>query len=94
MEYFPLGDELTFEQALVQASQTFDLAATIALENRDTDRLLEVGTTWVKLADFMVALSEHEEKKALDEKPERDFPIGFSATVNEEKEEDVRDESD
>lgn len=94
MEYFPLGEELTFEQALVQASQTFDLAAMIATEARDADKLLEVGTTWVKLADFMIAAGEHEDKKKLDEKPERDFPVGFASITNDEKEDDVRDESD
>lgn len=88
MEYIPLGDELSFEAALVQASQAFDLAAMIATEARDAARLLDVGATWVKMADYLgatnEAVEEKEEKKKLDEKS--DFPTGFTSQRGIEEE--------
>jgi hypothetical protein len=89
-EYFyePVGDELSYETALLQASQAIDLAGVLAWERRDTNQLLEVAGTWAKMADFLVALGDMQEKKDLDKKPERDFKTGFSLADKEENDGD------
>jgi hypothetical protein len=100
LEYVEMGDEISVEGALCQTAQAIDIVAIMATEDRDTARLLEAAEAWKSLADFIVALSEHQVKQ---EKKKTDIPIGFQsktadqADKNEitvEEEELVRNESD
>lgn len=88
MRYAALGDELSYETALIQASQSLDIAGKLAAADRDSVKLMELAEQWVKLADFMVSLAEHQEKKELDEKPDNGFKTGFHGP---DKEDDERD---
>ena len=73
--YDGIGDEVGVEEILVQAAHAIDIAGMLAARTGDAERLLMVGEGWTKLADFIVALSAHEDKKNLDKKP--DFRTGF-----------------
>lgn len=73
--YEGIGDEVGVEEILVQAAQVIDIAGMLAARTGDAERLLMVGEGWTKLADFIVALSAHEDKKNLDKKS--DFRTGF-----------------
>lgn len=87
--YETIGDEVSVEGCLVQAAQAIDLGGMLAARSGNTERLLQAGEYWTKLADFIVALGEHQDKKDLDKKS--DFPTGFQVTT---KDDDVRDDED
>jgi hypothetical protein len=100
MEFEGIGDEVSVEAALLQSAQAIDIVAMMATETRDTARLLEAAEAWRNLADFIVALSEHQDKQ---EKKKADIPMGFQSKtadqadkneITAEENEDVRDESD
>lgn len=98
MEYELIGEEVSAEAAVIQAAQAIDLAGAIAFTARDAGTMLQSAEHWTKLADFIIAMGEHQDKKDLDKKS--DFPTGFQlASVLEEYEieeedEDARDDCD
>lgn len=83
--YEGIGGEVGVEEILVQAAQAIDIAGMLAARTGDTKRLLLVSEGWTKLADFLVALGDHDDKKNLDKKS--DFPTGFQSS----KDDDVRE---
>lgn len=100
LEYEPLGEEISVESSLVQAAQAVDIAGIIATESRNVEQLLQIGETWTKLADFIMAVSDARGKKELDRSS--GFPTGFQAASSQgddfeviaEEDEDVRTEQD
>lgn len=84
-----IGGEVSVEGSICQAAQAIDIAGKLAVEDRDSERLLQVGEYFTKLADFIIAVGDHKAKRDLDKKS--DFPTGFQAS---NKDEDVRDEQD
>jgi hypothetical protein len=83
--YEGIGGEVGVEEILVQAAQAIDIAGMLAARTGDAKRLLLVSEGWTKLADFLVALGDHDDKKNLDKKS--DFPTGFQSS----KDDDVRE---
>lgn len=84
--YDEIGDEVSVEGLICQAAQAIDIAGKLAAEQRDSQRMMQTAECWTKLADFIVALSEHQDKKKLDKKS--DFPVGFQASeVNDQEDE-------
>lgn len=59
----PIGTEVSVEGSLCQAAQAIDIAGEMATSAGDSEILMDVAERWTKLADFIVALSDHEEKK-------------------------------
>jgi hypothetical protein len=82
--YEGIGGEVGVEEILVQAAQAIDIAGMLAARSGDAERLLLVSEGWTKLADFLVALGDHDDKKK-DKKS--DFPTGFQSS----KDDDVRE---
>lgn len=91
LDWEDIGGEVSVEGSICQAAQAIDIAGRLAVEQQDTERLLQVGECFTKLADFIVALSDHKAKRDLDKKS--DFPTGFQPSKQDE-DEDVRDEQD
>lgn len=97
--YETIGDEVSIEGCLVQAAQAIDLGGMLAARSGNSERMLQAGEYWTKLADFIVALGEHQDKKDVDKK-KSDFPTGFQPQSSTdkapeaEKEFDVRDDED
>lgn len=77
-KYDVIGDELSIESAAVQAALALDSSAKIAEQQRDAAGLLGAAEAWMKLADFLAALRDAEDKKG-PEKKEHDVPMGFQA---------------
>lgn len=86
MRYRNIGEELSFESALIQATQALDLAGRVAAENRDGSELHRLAETWVKMADFMISLAEAQDKKELDKEldAKSDFPTGFQSKKDDD----------
>ena len=76
MRYTNLGDEVTVGATIVQATVALDVAAKFAQETKNFDGMIQVAETWMKLADFMAALEDAEEKKG-PKKKEHNVPLGF-----------------
>jgi hypothetical protein len=84
--YEGIGGEVGVEEILVQAAQAIDIAGMLAARTGDAEHLLLVSEGWTKLADFIVALGDHDDKKNnLDKKS--GFPTGFQSS----KDDDARD---
>lgn len=81
-KYEPIGDELTIEVAAVQSALALDACATIAEQQRDHAGLLRAGEAWMKLADFLAALRDAEDKRP--EKKQEKVPMGFQPPTGEE----------
>lgn len=95
MEYTPAGDEVSLEACILQATVALDATGILAQDSRDSERMLQVAESWIKLADFMGAL----EQSRRDSRPEPKLKTGFqpSAEIEEEireEEIDVRDDED
>ena len=83
--YEGIGGGVGVEEILVQAAQAIDIAGMLAARTGDAEHLLLVSEGWTKLADFIVALGDHDDKKNLDKKS--GFPTGFQPS----KDDDARD---
>lgn len=81
VRYEPIGEELTIETAAVQAAISLDVAATIAERQSDAATVVQVAEQWMKLADFMAALRDNDDKRP-DEK-KNNLPMGFQVAATE-----------
>jgi hypothetical protein len=94
MKYEFIGEEVSVEGAVVQAAQALDFAGKYAQQDRNTEALLDVAASWTKVAEFIVALTDHDEKKNEDAK-KSDVPFGIQpskAEVDKPKDEPVEHE--
>lgn len=89
-KYPPIGEALTIESAAVQAAYALDSSASIAESQRDQAGMLAVGEAWMKLADFLAALQDAEDKKP--EKKQTKVPLGFQPPTVEKSDNDDDDE--
>lgn len=97
IKYEIIGEQLTIETAAVQAAYALDVSATIAESQRDQAGLLAVADAWMKLADFLAALRDAEDKRP--EKKQQNVKMGFQpssepAEQDDENEITVEDEED
>lgn len=91
--YEVIGDEVSVEGAICQAAQSIDIAGKMATEAQDSERLLQAAEWWTKLADFIVALSEHQDKtEARNKKTEVQMGFRSEHEITAEEEKNVRDE--
>lgn len=75
-QYAPIGDELSGNAALLQAASALDAAVFFAVENRDTEKLMQASTMWVGIAEKLgVVLSEDDEDS--DDEPKK-HKFGFN----------------
>jgi hypothetical protein len=81
MEYQDAGEELGVGEAIAQASIALDSAGTMAQRRDAPDIMLQVAENWLKLADFMAALEQHERAEAKEKDDKEDVPFGFKPTV-------------
>ena len=77
MDYIPMGDEVTVDACIIQATVALGASGILALETSQTENLLKVAENWVKLADFMAALEQSRDEHGKEEKKEKP-PFGFS----------------
>lgn len=92
MRYTPIGDEVTIEAAIVQATIATDVAGKFAQQEKNPDAMLQVADFWMKLADFMAAYEQAKEKKP--EAKQTDVPMGFQSSPTEIEENNARDFAD
>lgn len=77
-----IGDEVSVEGAICQAAQAIDMAGKIAAETESADQLLQVGEHFRKLADFIISVSEYQQKR---EESKSGQPMGFQIKGKEEE---------
>lgn len=70
-----MGDEVSVDACIIQATVALDASGVLALESRETENMLKVAENWVKLADFMAALEQSRDTPEKEEKR----PFGFTA---------------
>lgn len=86
-KYSPIDDELSIEIAAVQSALALDASASIAEQQRDAAGLLRAGEAWLKLADFLAALRDAEDKRP--DKKNNEVKMGFQPHSEIEIDEDA-----
>lgn len=86
-KYSPIDDELSIEIAAVQSALALDASASIAEQQRDAAGLLRAGEAWLKLADFLAALRDAEDKRP--DKKNNEVKMGFQPHAEIEIDEDA-----
>lgn len=102
-KYECIGEELSIQTAAVQAAYALDSSATMAEQQRDHAGMLGVAEAWMKLADFLAALRDADDKHAAEKKGEN-VKMGFQPMLADQdddelieletEDEDVRDDND
>ena len=83
MSYQTMGDEVSVDACIVQATVALDASGILALESRETENMLKVAETWVKLADFMAALERSMAEESGNEEKKEKRPFGFTPSEPE-----------
>jgi hypothetical protein len=82
VKYEPIGDVLSPQTAFLQASLYLDLAAQIAVENRDVEGLIGCSATYAEIATRLMGPGPHEEDEEEDIGPSAaKNPLGFGPAV-------------
>lgn len=96
-EYLEIPGESPIDPglAIAQAMQLLDLAASMATDNKDIDRMIKISTKWLnmgeRLATIMEVSEEGEEPEAEFQKVELKFGFGPNMEKAEEKEGETDD---
>lgn len=80
-KYEPIGDDLNFEVAFLQAAAALDLAAILAVESRDAERLESIGGHWIAMADRLMPNRHAQDDDEEEEQTADKNPIGFKPPV-------------
>jgi hypothetical protein len=86
--------------AIAQAVQLLDLAASMATDTKDIDRMVKVSTKWLNMGERLVKIMEDEDDDAPEEDVKQAIEYGFKAGLTKqilekgEVEEDVRSDED
>lgn len=81
--------------AIAQAMQLLDLAALMATDNKDIDRMVKISTKWLNMGERLAKIMEVVEEEG--EMPEEGFQkvqLGFGFGPNMEKAEEKEGEAD
>jgi hypothetical protein len=80
ISYTPIGDEpFGAAEMFAQGATALDLAAVLALENKDYDALLKVASGWSKLARTIAGIELEPDE------PKKVQKFGFSKEIEEEE---------
>jgi hypothetical protein len=96
-EYLEIPGESPLEPglAIAQAMQLLDLAASMATDTKDIDRMVKISTKWLNMGERLAAIMEVVEEEG--EEPEEGFQkveLKFGFGPNMEKAEDKEGETD
>lgn len=74
-KFGPIGEFLSVEDALLQASRILDSAGMMAQRNNDVEGMANIGALYIELADKLAAVSENSDidEEALAKKQ----PLGY-----------------
>lgn len=87
----PIGDVLSPETAFIQASNILDVAAEMAVEQRDIEGLSKIAAVYMEIASRLMVVQEDGEEEDDDEDYTTN-PIGFAPVVMTVKEVEDKDE--
>jgi hypothetical protein len=80
--YNPVGNEITYENTIVQATTALDVAARLAIESRDSQTLTTIALAWLEVNKRMAYDEDADEQ---DDSKEEYRPIGFCVNDVEEE---------
>lgn len=80
--YEPFGDELSPEVAFLQAAASLDVAAQLAVQSHDTEKLMDISAMWLGLAKTLRD-GFPEENEELSEKEKNAFGFSNSSKIDE-----------
>lgn len=78
--YTPIGEELSTASTYVQAALALDLAASFAVETKDSEQLAQIAMVWIEMGTRLSGGSDEEEMEEGDVAGDvEDYPLGFAS---------------